>query len=345
MLLRGIQLTFTAWFACLSAWAGEISGTVTYRERIALPADAVLEVSVVDIARQDAPANVFASVRIENPGQVPVAFRITYDPATIDPRAVYAVRASIAVAGKLWFTTTETVRVTLDETPGAETTLILRRVSTSEGSAGVLPGPQLIAGEVSRQQSRIVLDICSEGIKSPLAPGADDGAIATALDRDGGTIFVALIGSITPAQGMMPAQTSVDRLLALLPGETCERNRTNAALMDTYWRVLALNGATVTTGEGEREANLVLKAGEAPRIAATAGCNILMGGYTLAGDQLTFGKLASTMMACPPPLAERERAMTRVLQEVRRFSISGPVMVLFGEAGETLAILQAVYLQ
>lgn len=189
MLFRGILLTVSAWFACLSAWAGEISGTVTYRERIALPADAVLEVSVVDIARQDAPANVFTSVRIENPGQVPVAFRIAYESATIDPRAVYAVRASIAVAGKLWFTTTETVPVKLDEAPGEETTPILERVSTSDGSARTSPGPRLIAGEVSRQQGRLFLDVGCEGIQTLLVPGGDDPAISAALEGDSGAIL------------------------------------------------------------------------------------------------------------------------------------------------------------
>ena len=50
--------------ACLPAVAAQtnqpsaatVTGTVTYRERIALPATAVVEVTVADVSRADAPA-------------------------------------------------------------------------------------------------------------------------------------------------------------------------------------------------------------------------------------------------------------------------------------------------
>ena len=35
-----------------------VSGTVNYRERMALPPDAVVEVQLLDVSRQDAPATI-----------------------------------------------------------------------------------------------------------------------------------------------------------------------------------------------------------------------------------------------------------------------------------------------
>jgi putative lipoprotein len=53
-----------------------INGTATYRERMALPPDAVFEVTLEDISRADATADVLGRARIENPGNPPFHFSI-----------------------------------------------------------------------------------------------------------------------------------------------------------------------------------------------------------------------------------------------------------------------------
>ena len=82
--------------------AAKVTGTVTYRERIALPPTAVVTVRLVDVSRADAPAIVLGEQRIESAGrQVPFSFAIPYDPARIDARMSYAVQARIEDGGRL----------------------------------------------------------------------------------------------------------------------------------------------------------------------------------------------------------------------------------------------------
>lgn len=82
----------------------KITGTVTYLQRIALPADAVIKVQLADVSRADASAIVLGEQVIQAGGkQVPYAFEIFYDPAQIDPRYSYAVQARIQHNGKLMF--------------------------------------------------------------------------------------------------------------------------------------------------------------------------------------------------------------------------------------------------
>ena len=83
--------------------AAAVSGTVTYLQRIALPPNAVVEVKLVDVSRQDVPAIVLGEQIITNPGQVPIPFEIAYDPASIDPRFTYAVQVRITADGQLLF--------------------------------------------------------------------------------------------------------------------------------------------------------------------------------------------------------------------------------------------------
>jgi putative lipoprotein len=81
-----------------------VTGTVTYRERIALPPTATIKVQLVDVSRADAPATVLGEQVMTTGGkQVPFAFDIRYDPAHIEQRYTYAVQARIENAGKLLF--------------------------------------------------------------------------------------------------------------------------------------------------------------------------------------------------------------------------------------------------
>ncbi len=85
------------------AGSGEVSGTVTYLQRIALTPDATVVVQLRDISLMDAPAPLIGETRIESPGQVPIPFEIRYDPKVIDPRFTYSVSARILRGDKLLF--------------------------------------------------------------------------------------------------------------------------------------------------------------------------------------------------------------------------------------------------
>ncbi len=108
-----------------------VTGTASYRERIALPPSAVFEATLADVSRADAPAVILGQARVAPGGQVPIAFKIVYDPARIDPAHSYAARARILVGDRLWFTTTEAYLV-LTRGRGDQVQLTLQRAGQSE---------------------------------------------------------------------------------------------------------------------------------------------------------------------------------------------------------------------
>lgn len=85
------------------ARAGMLSGEVFYRERVALPPNAVLEVSLVDVTRPGGLGDLVASVQMRANRQVPIAFEIRYGDGDVDLRRSYAVRANIVADGRLLF--------------------------------------------------------------------------------------------------------------------------------------------------------------------------------------------------------------------------------------------------
>jgi putative lipoprotein len=77
-----------------------VSGSVFYRERIALPVGAVVVVRVLDVSRADAPSTTLVEKRIEPEGQVPVPFEVTVPRSALAGPGSYAVAARIEVEGE-----------------------------------------------------------------------------------------------------------------------------------------------------------------------------------------------------------------------------------------------------
>jgi putative lipoprotein len=94
-----------------------ITGSLTYRQRIALPPTAVIEVQLLDVTRTDAPAEVLNTVTLSPQHQPPFYFTIRYDPRKIDPAHAYALKATISVGGQLRFLSTNNTRVLTQGNP------------------------------------------------------------------------------------------------------------------------------------------------------------------------------------------------------------------------------------
>lgn len=87
-------LAFAALVPAAPAGAETLEVTVSYRERIALPPDAELEVQLLDPARADRATGRIASQRFAMEA-VPMTVGLAYDPGVVDPAGSYAVVASI----------------------------------------------------------------------------------------------------------------------------------------------------------------------------------------------------------------------------------------------------------
>lgn len=107
--------------------SASVTGTATYRERMALPPEAVFEATLEDVSRADAPASVVASARVTAP-RVPIAFTIVYDPARIEAHRRYVVRGRITLDGRLLFTS-DTAHPVLGPGGARHVDMVLRRVA------------------------------------------------------------------------------------------------------------------------------------------------------------------------------------------------------------------------
>jgi putative lipoprotein len=112
----GLALTAVVLGACnaVPPPVARLEGEVFYLQRSALPPSATLSVALQDISRVDSPA--FTLARESGPvkGQVPLPFRLEYDPRQIQSGHRYAVSARIEADGKLLFINAGQATVRLD---------------------------------------------------------------------------------------------------------------------------------------------------------------------------------------------------------------------------------------
>jgi len=83
-----------------------LRGTVSYRERLALPPSAVVDVKLLDVSLADAPARTIAETRIPVGARTVIRYSLRFDRARILSRRSYALQARITDGDQLLFVNT-----------------------------------------------------------------------------------------------------------------------------------------------------------------------------------------------------------------------------------------------
>lgn len=109
------------------------------------------------------------------------------------------------------------------------------------------------------------------------------------------------------------------------------------SLQHHHWVLEKIDGAPLPAEKGQAPD---LEIGEHLRANGSAGCNRYFGQVEVQGTQLRIKQMASTMMFCPPPRQDWERAMTSTLSEWSEATLSEQQLRLKGQQHELQFKLQ-----
>ncbi|MGR5149981.1 YbaY family lipoprotein [Photobacterium alginatilyticum] len=108
---------------------GTVDGSLTYKERVALPNNARITVTLSDVSKMDVPAEVISSQAFLSDGkQVPFDFQLNFMKEEIKPNHTYSISARIEVNGKLMFITDTSNPVITDPSLTTKLNLMLVKV-------------------------------------------------------------------------------------------------------------------------------------------------------------------------------------------------------------------------
>lgn len=126
--LFAASIAVTALGACASR-TYNVTGTVSYRERLILPADSQIVVRLDDISRgQSYPATI-SEQRITPNSAAPTTFALPYEYGTLNPNATYAVNAWIEQGGRVLFRNAKTYQVLTKTAPSSNIHVELEQVT------------------------------------------------------------------------------------------------------------------------------------------------------------------------------------------------------------------------
>jgi len=103
----------------------------------------------------------------------------------------------------------------------------------------------------------------------------------------------------------------------------------NPPLIGTEWAVMELNGTPAGVGNGDKPATLVFAPDE-HHASGFAGCNSAGGSFTHSGDELRFGPIMMTRMACQRGM-ELEQRYSAALSATRRYRIADGELQLLSD--------------
>jgi putative lipoprotein len=146
----------------MAAASTRVTGTVSYRERIALAPGSLVIVTLEDTSKADAIATMLGEARITiERNQVPIAFAIEVESGRIDPRHRYAVRARILdPQGALRWTSTQAYLVMTDGHPRSVDVQV-EAIRSPAADTDAAPPP-----------SQVLVFVCDEGeFRVRMSPG------------------------------------------------------------------------------------------------------------------------------------------------------------------------------
>lgn len=114
-------------------------------------------------------------------------------------------------------------------------------------------------------------------------------------------------------------------------------------ITEKYWKLKTLEGKEVKIGDNqEREVYFMLK-NKDNRVTGFAGCNTIMGTYTLEdGNRIRFTQMATTKMTCPD-IAFNESEFLEVFELADNYRITGDRLELNVGRRAPLAVFETVY--
>jgi heat shock protein HslJ len=128
-------------------------------------------------------------------------------------------------------------------------------------------------------------------------------------------------------------------LILILTACSSPAGAANPPVMDikgTNWKLVSYGAADKPT-PAAADALAIVSFGKDGKISGNVGCNSFSGEYSLSADQITYGAIASTLMACAEPRMAQESAVFGLMTGTQKYKVDGANLTLFGPGSDVIS--------
>lgn len=109
----------------------------------------------------------------------------------------------------------------------------------------------------------------------------------------------------------------------------------SSASVQGTWKLVSYNQTPAVP-----DVDTSINFGSDGKLNANVGCNVLNGDYSVGGDTITFGAIASTKMFCQGAVGEQELGTLTVFQGSGSFVIDGNTLTITSADGNSSVVLE-----
>tara|TARA_R110002124_G_scaffold61744_4_gene169008 strand:- start:478 stop:1626 length:1149 start_codon:yes stop_codon:yes gene_type:complete len=309
----------------------QVIGSISYRERIALPPGSVAHIKLSDVSRADAPSILLAEQNTTMfAKQVPVPFTLKVEPAMFDLRNSYSVSAQIRSAeGQLLWTTDSANLIDVTQPVADMGTLMLIKVSGA------------VADDAEIVDVNAFLPFAAQGNEPGWTLKVDNERMSLNRQNDPTTILTPTPTTTREDDSYhFNASTEANSVIVDVTPELCRDSMTGMPY--PYAVSVKVNGDTLKGCGGSPQSLLTgrewivedvddkgvidntrmsMNFTAEGLLGGVLACNHYSTGYQLTGEGLTTQAIASTNKACVPALMNQDGHFLEVLGDINRFEI------------------------
>ena len=127
--------------------------------------------------------------------------------------------------------------------------------------------------------------------------------------------------------------------LTVLALSACSANSADPSLAGTTWKLVSYGPVEAQTSAADG-IDTQIDFSTDGKVSGTVGCNRFSGSYAEKEDQITFGPLMATKMACPDLPMTQESVAFGVLAGTVKMELEQKQLTLYSEDGKLMLLLQ-----
>jgi heat shock protein HslJ len=105
------------------------------------------------------------------------------------------------------------------------------------------------------------------------------------------------------------------------------------------WELVSHGNASGQTAAASIDFNTFIDFSEDGELTGNVGCNSFGGDYEVTGNQITFGTIISTLMACEDPIGAQEAAVLKTFTDTATYELKGDTLTITSADGTTSIVL------